>query len=270
MSIIHVTPELLREGGRKLCNFAMEILEAADRANSIIIGMEADWEGPGYHDWASYMFEQVRVLRGLAAQGDDLGMRLIREANQWDEVDYCGQQSFAQVSAAAHTTLLQVAAPTALSSLSFSALSNSIVRDYQASYSNWRHQPNNPNYEGEVGMCLAYVQEFRGRHTFPKLVGSAYRLIYDPDFGAMRYTLDPGISDLTASGLELGHLVVWDQGQMGADPLNGHVAIITEIGPDYVIIKESNWYGAVNEARRVPIAELLQLHLIGYPPNMIA
>jgi len=128
----------------------------------------------------------------------------------------------------------------------------------------WTHQPANPNTTPHKGYCLAYVQAFRGADTFPKRLAEADMLVTDPAYAKMRYDLPAGSQDLRFV-TEPGHLVVWEAGELGANATAGHVAIITEVYADHVVVMESSWDGKIGQPRSIPLSKLQQLTFIGYP-----
>lgn len=122
-------------------------------------------------------------------------------------------------------------------------------------------QPNAANYEG---YCLAFATDWRadmGGHRF----GSAKDLIYtnDPYVSSLRYQVDPG--GAITEQVRPGHLLVYDSGQWDANVPHGHVAVVTEVHGDYVIVKESSWDKQVDTWREVPLDQLKDLTLIGDP-----
>jgi hypothetical protein len=79
----------------------------------------------------------------------------------------------------------------------------------------------------------------------------------------LRYQVPASTPDLRDQVVP-GTVAVWNKGQQGADATHGHAAVITEVGQDYVIVKESSWGSAVGAERRIPLNKLSELTLIGY------
>lgn len=75
-----------------------------------------------------------------------------------------------------------------------------------------------------------------------------------------RVTTAMAEDDLSTTDLRPGTAVVWDRGVRGADPTYGHVAIVEEVGPDYIEVSEAGWAGGTR--RRIPTAHLPDLHFI--------
>ncbi len=116
------------------------------------------------------------------------------------------------------------------------------------------------------GWCMAYVSDFRGQPPTPGGIersGSAADLITSDKYSDLRYQVPASTSDLRDQVVP-GTVVAWNKGQQGADATHGHAAVITEVGQDYVIVKESSWGNAVGAERRIPLNKLSELTLIGY------
>jgi uncharacterized protein YukE len=126
--------------------------------------------------------------------------------------------------------------------------------------------PANANPIAKKGWCMAYVLDFRGQPPTPGGIersGSAADLVTNEKYADLRYQVPASTPDLRDQVVP-GTVAVWNKGQQGADATHGHAAVITEVGQDYVIVKESSWGSAVGAERRIPLNKLSELTLIGY------
>lgn len=115
---------------------------------------------------------------------------------------------------------------------------------------------------GAYTSCALYAQARRPDLGPASGDGGAYNYIEQYRQSQRYYRIPPEAtqSGLLQTPLRVGTAVVWDRGQQGADPTWGHVAIIEEIGPDYVEVSEAGWGN--NTRRRIPVADLFDLHFI--------
>lgn len=126
--------------------------------------------------------------------------------------------------------------------------------------------PANENPTPIKDHCLAYVSDFRGQPPTPGGIersAHASDLVTSEKYADLRYKVPASTTDLRDQVVP-GTVVAWDRGQQGANAQSGHAAVITEVGQDYVIVKESAWGGNVGAERRIPINKLAELTLIGY------
>jgi surface antigen len=97
--------------------------------------------------------------------------------------------------------------------------------------------------------CVAYAK--RRRSDFAEhSIGPADNLINI--YSETIFQLDENTTDLTS--LAEGYAIVWHRdhgGGINSDA--GHVAIIDEVGPDYVLVSEAN---PVNVGRQIPLSKL--------------
>jgi uncharacterized protein YukE len=112
------------------------------------------------------------------------------------------------------------------------------------------------------GSCALYAQARRpdlgpcgGNH-------GAYNYIEKYANTPQSYRVDETMAsgDLGNTWLRPGTAVVWDRTHPKADPTYGHVAIIEEVGPDYVVVSESGWSSGTR--RQIPASELPALYFI--------
>jgi len=279
MSNLHLEPETVRQVGRDLRSMATEIYDYAQRVAGTWRSLRNVWLGYNSDMYEADIEAQIRALRQLANQVDDLGLRALRHVDNFETVDRNGQRQLEGTMAGLPTFAASagagLAAGVAAASGSYSTASGngskitnvSVNLQGDAPITTFRVPPANPNATRLEGLCAHYVFEFRGAATFPKRVGSAFEYIYDPAFSNMRHTLPSHFSDLRQQ-LEPGELVVWDRGQFGMDAANGHVAIITGVYKDHVVIMETPWGGNSGIERSVPLSQLDDLNFIGYPPSM--
>lgn len=115
---------------------------------------------------------------------------------------------------------------------------------------------------GQYSSCALYAQARRHDLGPTGGDGGAYNYIeqYRQSQRYYRLPREATPSGLLQTDLRVGTAVVWERGQQGADATWGHVAIIEEVGPDYVEISEAGWGSGTR--RRIPAADLLDLHFI--------
>ncbi len=125
-------------------------------------------------------------------------------------------------------------------------------------------QPANPR---DFSSCARYAQARRPDLKRPiGGDGGAYNYIKLYRDTRQYYRLPPEVKDLRATPLQPGVAVVWDKADQegkrvhGADPTYGHVAIIEEVGPDYIEVSEAGW--GPSGRRRIPVTQLPDLHFI--------
>ena len=122
--------------------------------------------------------------------------------------------------------------------------------------------PMNPKPKAIPGWCMKFVSDWRQDLTnrrFP----AARDLIYTGNeyVANLRYTLN---GQSLVGTVHPGHLVVYDAGQLGANDTYGHVSVVMQVHNDHVVVKESSWDGQVDTWRKVPLAKLQQLTMIGH------
>lgn len=115
---------------------------------------------------------------------------------------------------------------------------------------------------GQYTSCALYAQARRPDLGPAGGDGGAYNYIEQYRQSQRHYQVPPEAtqSGLLQTPLQVGTAVVWDRSQRGADATWGHVAIIEEVGPDYVEVSEAGWGNSTR--RRIPVADLLDLHFI--------
>lgn len=94
MPVLHMETELAHQTGRQLTQASEEVASAAWRVSSACGALAAAWEGPSRDVFSADIDGAIRTLRALAEQGQELGLRLQREAQQWEEVDHNGAFAF--------------------------------------------------------------------------------------------------------------------------------------------------------------------------------
>ena len=72
------------------------------------------------------------------------------------------------------------------------------------------------------------------------------------------FQIDSGTNLNNAIGV--GYAVVWTPGTQGANKEYGHVAIVEEVGSDYVVVSHAGW--STGTSTRIPISKLKELWLI--------
>ena len=119
-----------------------------------------------------------------------------------------------------------------------------------------------PADPAQFSSCALYAQARRPDLGRAGGDGGAYNYIinYRHTDRYYRVTADMAEGDLRKTQLRPGAAVVWDRGVRGADATYGHVAIIEEVGPDYIEVSEAGWGNSTR--RRIPAAHLPDLHFI--------
>lgn len=114
---------------------------------------------------------------------------------------------------------------------------------------------------GNYGSCALYAAARRPDLGTTKSSNQKFKdqaaANYIYKFKDKVFQVDSSDTDLT-DNLAKGYAVVWEPGVQGSDKDYGHVAIIEEIGKDYVIVSHAGW-GGKNE---IPISKLKDLWII--------
>jgi len=119
-----------------------------------------------------------------------------------------------------------------------------------------------PADPAKFSSCALYAQARRPDLGRAGGDGGAYNYIgnYRGTEQYYRITADTAEGDLRQTQLRPGTAVVWDRGVRGADATYGHVAIIEEVGPDYIEVSEAGWGSSTR--RHIPASHLPDLHFI--------
>jgi len=122
-----------------------------------------------------------------------------------------------------------------------------------------RLQPADP---AKYSSCALYAQARRPDLGPAGGDGGAYNYIRKFKHTERYYRITPEAAkgDLRTTHLRPGTAVVWNKRVRGADPTYGHIAIIEEVGPDYIEVSEAGW--GKSTRRRIPAAHLPDLHFI--------
>lgn len=108
--------------------------------------------------------------------------------------------------------------------------------------------------------CALYAQARRPDLGPTGGDGGAYNYVDKFKNTDNSYQIPAGTTDLNTTPLRKGTAVVWEKSQQGSNKDYGHVAIIEDVGPDYVVVSESGW--SSNGRRTIPIDKLSELHFI--------
>ncbi len=114
---------------------------------------------------------------------------------------------------------------------------------------------------GNYGSCALYAAARRPDLGTTKSSNQKFRdqaaANYIYKFKDKVFQVDSSDTDLT-DNLAKGYAVVWEPGVQGSHKDDGHVAIIEEIGKDYVIVSQAGWGGK----DKIPISKLKDLWII--------
>lgn len=261
MPMIYMNPSAVADVGRRMRDMALELSYYAEQIRSKTY-IPAEDQFARFEAELDALIDQARTL---SEEFEDLGRRMMREAEEWGQMDASGRDNFEGIA--------EIVAPLSKANLPRTYGNVQIPEEGvgalpgEEPLTDFRIPPANPNTPRIEGWCAQFVRLFRGDHTLPENPSSAFEYIYNDAFANMRETLAPGIGDLRQQ-LEPGYFVVYDRGQFGADQVNGHVSVITAVYKDYVVVQETPWGSHTGISRHIPISELSELTFIGYPPGM--
>jgi len=237
--------------------------EEADYAGSLALGQVAgafavarqQWQSWWQHAQPALSFPQALVRRLLRLGGELVQMPALWTAGPLGIVArlaglLIGHRPLRPVPPGWDKTLQQTAGRSAPSPDSPLRATSSATRRLQAAS------------PADYASCVLYARARRPDLGAPGGDGGAYNYIarYRETGQYYRLPIESASGDLRTTPLRVGSAVVWDRGVHGADPQWGHVAIVEEVGPDYVEVSEAGW--ATGTRRRIPADQLPDLHLI--------
>lgn len=87
MSVIHMETEVVRESGNRLLRFATELSAAVDRLSYQSRRLRGAWQGGGSESFIAQFQDLIRRMNAHIGELDQLGLRVIREVDEWEQVD---------------------------------------------------------------------------------------------------------------------------------------------------------------------------------------
>lgn len=139
---------------------------------------------------------------------------------------------------------------------------NVAPQEYPKTLREHKLQPANPSDYGKMG-CVKYAKARRPDLGSTQCEneryadGAAANYISKYEDTAFQINGNDGI---LSNILAPGYAVVWEPGVQNANKTYGHVAIIEEVGPDYVVVSHASW--GSEQTTRFSLAQLKELWII--------
>ena len=248
---IRVSPERLRGVASALDTQQQEVDSVLQRMVTTVNDLQGEWTGLAQIDYAQIFNENVPTIRTRIAETmENLVTDLRRIADEFEQVD---QQVVSGPTAGGIAAAVGAAVGAVGSATSGAKGTTGLQGDEPLT--TFPYTPGDIKPSHQAGGCVLQAQRRSGGRLKHCPDGWARSLpdAYPPD---KKFTLAPAAAegDLRQSGIQPGMAMVWqpgekmypNQNQQGytyavrSHSTGGHVAIVEEVGTDYVIVSDNH------------------------------
>jgi WXG100 family type VII secretion target len=248
---IRVPPERLRSAASALDSQQQEIDSVLQNMVTTVNNLQGEWTGLAQVDYAQSFNDQVPVMRmRLDETLEHLVSDLRRIADEFERVDQqlVGSPATGGIAAAVGAAVAAVGSATAGAQGAPEPQGDEPLTEFP-------YTPGVVEPSHQAGGCVLQARQRSGGRLKNCPDGWARSLpdAYPPD-KKLKLTSSADEGDLRQSGIQPGMAMVWqpgekmypNQNQQGytyavrADSTGGHVAIVEEVGADYVIVSDNH------------------------------
>lgn len=256
MAVIHMETETVRALAKRLLEQSQVIIERIEGVAQLVDS--APWQGGSREEFVNRLAESRLRFVQLGDRMQELHQSLNFEIDQWEEAASKFGSGTGGRSGGVQKPIRDTSdTPPANETPSES---NTGAKYPSPPIEHELNPDADPrNFSPDDG-CVRYAQTRRklGRTS----TGSADGYLIDYKDSVFQVNESDG--DLTKV-INEGYAVVWDRSHPDANSTHGHVAIVEEVGPDYVVVSHAGYKnneGKIEYETTIPLSELQELWLI--------